>query len=64
MIYLYKQELAKQKIIKKENPIEQLNILLYEDENRLNGRYEYIINKIKVLIETPMKLYIKNIEIY
>lgn len=54
MIYSYKQELAKQKIIKKENPIEQLNILLYEDKNRLNERYKYEIDKIKVLIETPI----------
>ena len=54
MIYLYKQELAKQKIIKKENPIEQLNTLLYEDKNRLNERYTYAINEIKLLIETPI----------
>lgn len=54
MIYEYKKEIAKNEIEKKEDPIEQLNVLLEEDKKRLNGRYRYIIEELKVLIETPI----------
>lgn len=54
MIYKYKEQTSKQPIEKYEDPIEQLNVLSKEDNNRLGGRYNYEINKIKVLIETPI----------
>ena len=54
MIYKYKEQTSKQPIEKYEDPIEQLNELSKEDNNRLGGRYNYEINKIKVLIETPI----------
>lgn len=54
MIYEYKKETAKKEIKKVENPIEQLNILLDEDKDRLNEKYKYEIEEIKVLIETPI----------
>ncbi len=46
----YKKEVANNKIEKNENPIIQLNILEKEDEIRLNSRYKYIIDVLKVLI--------------
>lgn len=54
MIYVYKKETAQKEIKKVENPIEQLNILLNEDKTRLNEKYKYEIEEIKVLIETPI----------
>lgn len=54
MIYEYKKETSQKDITKKKNPIEQLNILEKEDKERLNSRYKYIINNIKVLIETQI----------
>lgn len=54
MIYVYKKETAQKEIRKVENPIEQLNILLDEDKARLNEKYKYEIEEIKVLIETPI----------
>ena len=54
MIYEYKKETAKKEIKKVENPIEQLNILLAEDKDRLNEKYKYEVEEVKVLIETPI----------
>ena len=47
-------EIGKKEIKKSEDPIEQLNILEEEDRIRLNGRYKYIIDDLKVLISTPI----------
>lgn len=54
MIYEYKEQTSKQPIEKYDDPIEQLNVLLKEDNNRLGGKYNYDIEKIKVLIETQI----------
>ncbi len=54
MINKYKEEIGKKEIKKSEDPIEQLNILEEEDRIRLNGRYKYIIDDLKVLISTPI----------
>lgn len=50
----YKKRTSNKEIVKKENHIEQLNILIKEDKNRLNGRYGYIIKEVKTLIETKI----------
>ena len=50
MVKYYKKELATKKIEKNEDPVIQLNILEKEDEIRLNSRYKYIIDILKVLI--------------
>lgn len=52
MIKDYKKEIAKNKIEKNENPIIQLDILEKEDKKRFNSRYKYIINVLRVLINT------------
>ena len=54
MIERYKEDISKEKIIKMDNPIEQLNILLLEDKKRFNGRYSCEINSIKTLVETKI----------
>ena len=54
MIYDYKKELSKCKIQQIDKPIKQLNILLKEDKNRLNGRYEFVIKDIKMLLTTKI----------
>ena len=57
------EEIGKKEIKKSEEPIEQLNILEEEDRIRLNGRYKYIIDDLKVLISTPI-IDINNKKIY
>lgn len=54
MIKKYKENLGLKEIKKVEDPIQQLNILLKEDEERLNKRYKYIIDIMKTLIETKI----------
>jgi len=54
MINDYKKESSQKEIDKKDNPIEQLDILLKEDKDRLNGKYRCIIEDLKILIETPI----------
>lgn len=54
MIKDYKKESSLKEIDKKDNPMEQLDILLEEDKSRLNERYKYIIEELKVLIGTPI----------
>lgn len=54
MIYDYKKELSKFKIQQIDKPIKQLNILLKEDKNRLNGRYEFVIKDTKMLLTTKI----------
>ena len=54
MIKDYKKESSQKEIDKKDNPIQQLDILLKEDKDRLNGRYNCIIEELKTLIGTPI----------
>ena len=54
MIYNYKNEISKEKIEQVDGPIKQLNILLKEDERRLNSRYEFILKDIKILLNTKI----------
>ena len=50
MINAYKKELSKIKIQKIDKPIKQLNVLIKEDEKRLNGRYNVAIKDVKMLL--------------
>lgn len=50
MINAYKKELSKIKIQKIDKPIKQLNVLIKEDEKRLNGRYNVGIKDVKMLL--------------
>lgn len=52
MIYDYKKEISKLPIQQIDEPIKQLDILLKEDKKRLNGRYEFVIKDIKMLLTT------------
>lgn len=54
MIKDYKKEVARNKIEKNHNPIIQLNILEKEDKKRLNSRYKYIIDVLRILINTKI----------
>ncbi|MBQ3415478.1 MAG: hypothetical protein IJH39_09090 [Clostridia bacterium] len=54
MINAYKKELSKIKIQKIDKPIKQLNILIKEDEKRLNGRYNVAIKDVKMLLTTEI----------
>ena len=54
MINAYKKELSKIKIQKIDKPIKQLNVLIKEDEKRLNGRYNVAIKDVKMLLNTKI----------
>lgn len=54
LINEYKKELSKIKIPKIDKPIKQLNILIKEDEKRLNGRYNVAIKDVKLLLTTEI----------
>lgn len=54
LINEYKKELSKIKIPKIDKPIKQLNILIKEDEKRLNGRYNVSIKDVKLLLTTEI----------
>lgn len=54
MINAYKKELSKIKIQKIGKPIKQLNVLIKEDEKRLNGRYNVAIKDVKMLLNTKI----------
>ena len=54
MINAYKKELSKMKIQKIGKPIKQLNVLIKEDEKRLNGRYNVAIKDVKMLLNTKI----------
>ena len=54
LINEYKKELSKIKISKIDKPIKQLNILIKEDEKRLNGRYNVSIKDVKLLLTTEI----------
>ena len=49
-----KKELSKIKIQKIDKPIKQLNVLIKEDEKRLNGRYNVAIKDVKMLLNTKI----------
>lgn len=49
-----KKELSKIKIQKIGKPIKQLNVLIKEDEKRLNGRYNVAIKDVKMLLNTKI----------
>ncbi len=50
MIKDYKKEVSKNMIRKSDDPTVQLDILEEEDRKRLNSRYKYIINTLRILI--------------
>lgn len=54
IIDTYKIELSKYPIQKIDKHIKQLNILLKEDKKRLNGRYEFTIEDVKMLLTTKI----------